>query len=269
MNIRKIYVILIQILHVDARKGIDCMTQTTNTQNTPIQKYGNLIKLLQIAAGIVILLSVVGGVVLIRKYDLSVSNLGTLKELITGGTWTIIAGIILFSVVKSFALIIPPALIFAFTGLLLDNVVLAMAVNFVATFLSLFLPFALGRFAGKPMLDKLKVKSSKVRKIDDFAHVNDFASVFLIKVSGIIASDLSSLIFGAMGIRSKTHLIASILGLLPLNIVWTLLGAYADLTDPKSALFLLPVIALAVVGTLAAKKLANKNKPEAQTPTSA
>lgn len=245
------------------------MAQTTDACDTPTQKHGHLIKLLQIAAGIVILLSVVAGVVLIKKYDLTMSNLYTLKDLVTGGTWVLIAGIIVFSVVKSFALIIPPALLFAFTGLLLDNVPLALAVNFVATFLSLFLPFALGRFMGKPMLDKLKAKSSKVRKIDDFAHINDFAFVFLLKVSGIIASDLSSLIFGAMGIKSKTHLIASVLGLLPINIVWTLLGAYADLTDPKSALFLLPVIALAVVGTLAAKKLANKNKPAAQTPTSA
>jgi hypothetical protein len=38
------------------------------------------------------------------------------------------------------------------------------------------------------------------------------------------------------------------------------LGAYADLTDPKSALFLLPVIALAVVGTWRQKNSRIKTK---------
>ncbi|HZJ77578.1 MAG TPA: VTT domain-containing protein [Clostridia bacterium] len=236
------------------------MKHKTKPESHIKKDYGKAVKMLQIFSVALIVLMLMTCLVLINKYDISIKNIYNLQTMITGGAVTVALGIIVFSIVKSFALVFPPAVIFALSGLLFGNVWIALGVNFVSTFLSLILPYYLGVFTGKPMLDSLKKRFVKIKKIDDFAQVNDFSLVLILKVSGILGSDLSSLIFGAMGIKFKPYFIASNLGLLPLNIMWTLLGVYGDLTDPKSILFLIPIVTLAIIGSTVAKKLSNKKE---------
>ena len=59
-------------------------------------------------------------------------------------------------------------------------------------------------------------------------------------------SDLSSLIFGALNIPFGKYLIASNLGMLVLNILWTLVGAKGDLSNPLSFLYALPALLFAI-----------------------
>jgi len=233
-----------------------------NAKLTQKRDYSKFIKLLQILSALFVLAMATACVVMIKKYDISIKNLDSIQKLISGGTLTIALGMIIFSIVKSFALVFPPAILFALSGILFKNIWLTLLVNVAATVLSLSLPYFLGRFTGKGMLDSLKNKFSKIKKIDDFAEANDFTLVFILKASGILPSDLSSLLFGAMGIKYKPYMLGANLGLLPINIMWTLLGIHGDLSNPWTFLYILPIILFAVICSFAAKKISGKKVRE-------
>ena len=72
-------------------------------------KYGKLIKVLQILSFAFMLAMLVLCVTFLSKNNISVSNVDALTQYLTGGTLTIALIITGFSIVKSFALIFPPA----------------------------------------------------------------------------------------------------------------------------------------------------------------
>lgn len=63
-------------------------------------------------------------------------------------------------------------------------------------------------------------------------------------------SDLSSLIFGAMGIPFGKYFLVSNLGMLVLNVLWTLVGFKGDLTNPLSFLYALPALLFAIAASV-------------------
>lgn len=223
------------------------------------KNYDRLVRGLQIAA--LVFMLVMAGVIVffMSKYHISVKNADQLAGMLTGGAFTVALILILFSVVKSFALIFPPAVIFAVSGIFFENYFAAVAVNLVATALSLALPYYLGRFTGKGMLDSLKKRFPKIARLDAFADANEFAVVFVVKASGMLPCDLTSLIFGAMDMSLRKYFLASNLGMLPLNILWTLLGNKGDLSNPLSFLYVLPILLFAVAAAFAMKRFSNKN----------
>ena len=224
------------------------------------KNYDKLIKILQIAAGVIMVACVVIVVVLMKKYDISLKNADQIAGMLSGGTLAVAAMIIGFSVVKSFALIFPPAVIYAVSGIFFENLWTAILVNFIATVLSLVLPFFLGKLTGRGMLDSLKKRFPKIEKLDNFAGENEFAIVLIVKASGMLPSDLSSLIFGAMDMKFRTYFIAANIGMLPLNVLWTLLGNKGDLANPLSYLYVLPILLFAVAAAFIMKKMSGKKK---------
>ena len=122
-------------------------TQTKNNDK--------LIKVLQFCSVIFMLAMVAVMLVLMNKFDINIENAAHLSTYIKGGTLTVALIIISFTVVKSFALVFPPAVIFAVSGLLFDNLWVAILVNFIDVALSVIMPYYLGRFTGKEMLDTL------------------------------------------------------------------------------------------------------------------
>ena len=226
-------------------------------------KNEKLVKGLQIASGIFMAVMLVVMVILMIKYNITPANADELSTYFQGGAVTIAVLMIAISVVKSFALVFPPALLFAISGIVFENFWVAVAVNFVGNALSMLLTYYLGRFTGKPMVDTLKKKFPKVQKLDDFTEANDSAVVFCIKASGLLPSDLSSVLFGAMNISFTKYVIAANLGMLPIDILWTLLGYKGDVSNPLSFLYVLPIPIFAVFATILMKKMSNKkNKPE-------
>ena len=226
-------------------------------------KNENLVKGLQFASGIFMAVMLVVMVILMIKYNITPANADELSTYFQGGAVTIAVLMIVISVAKSFALVFPPALLFAISGIVFENFWVAVAVNFVGNALSMLLTYFLGRFTGKSMVDTLKQKFPKVKKIDDFTEANQSAVVFCIKASGLLPSDLSSVLFGAMNISFPKYLIAANLGMLPIDILWTLLGYKGDVSNPFSLLYILPIPVFAVFATVLMKKMSNKkNKPE-------
>lgn len=227
------------------------------------KNYGKLVKVLQIAAGVLMLTMVVVCIILIQKYDIKVSNIPELSKMITGGTATIALVVILFSVVKSFALVFPPAVVFAICGYMMPNYFLALLVNLVSVFLSLAIPYFLGRFTGAGMVDTLKGKFKAIKKLDDFAGANEMQTVFVVKLSGLLPGDLSSLLFGAMNTSFKNFLIGANLGMLPLAIVYTGFGTALKTIGEKPWLAAVPVVAIVVfviISGIITKKMIAKNK---------
>ncbi len=247
------------------------MKNTSATVKTVQTKdYSKMVKGLQIGSGLFMLAMLILCVILLKKYNISVKNLGEIQDRITGingGEITFALGMVLFSIIKSFALVFPPAVLFALSGLVFESIWVALLVNAVATALSLSLPYFLGRFTGKPMFDTLKNRFPKISKLDDFAGENEFAFVLILKVSGLLTSDLSSLIFGTMNVPYRKYMIAANLGLLPLNIVWTLLGAKGDLSNPLTFLYILPIILFAVASFVGMKRYAKRKQEQTLTPT--
>lgn len=231
-------------------------------QNKAENKNEKLIKAMQIASFAFMAVMVVVCVVFLNKNNISISNVDALTQYLTGGTATIIGIIVLFSVVKSFVLIFPPAVLFVLSGVVFDNFLTAFLVNALATACSLVLPYFLGRFTGMDMINALKKRFKAIKKLDDFTDANSTAVVFIFKAGGLIPSDLSSLIFGAMNIPFGKYFITSNIGMLVLNFLWTLVGAKGDLTNPLSYLYALPTLIFALIASLGLgvyNKKKNKN----------
>ena len=228
-----------------------------------IKNYEKLIKILQISAGIFMLAMVILCIYLTQKYNIKVSNIPELSEKLTGGTLTLAFGIILFSVVKSFALVFPPAVIFSICGYIMPNFWTALLVNIISVFLSLSIPYYLGRFTGAGMVETLKGKFKAIKKIDDFAGANEIEMTFAIKLSGIMPGDLSSLLFGAMGISFKNYTIGANLGNLPLVIVYTFFGITLKNVGEQPWVAAIPVAVIIVfmlIASLITKRLISKTK---------
>ncbi len=225
-------------------------------------KYGKIVKILQLASFIFMIAMVVVCVVFLKKNNISVSNVDALTQYLTGGTLTVALILIGFSIVKSFALIFPPAVLFVLSGIVFDNMLTAVLINAAATALSLILPYFLGKFMGMDMVNSLKGRFKAIKKLDDFAGENSFAVVFVFKAGGLMPSDLSSLIFGAMNIPFGKYFIASNLGLLILNILWTLLGTYGDLSNPFTFLYALPALLFAIGASVFMSKRQKKKQQQ-------
>ncbi len=213
-------------------------------------KYGKLIKILQIASFAFMIAMLVVCLVFLKKNNISVKNVDALIQYLPGEMLTAALIIIGFSVVKSFALVFPPAVLFVLSGIFFKDMATAVLVNCIATACSLILPYFLGRFTGSEMFETLKGKFKAIQKLDSFTDTNSFAVVFIFKAGGLLPSDLSSLIFGALKIPFGKYFVASNLGLLVLNVLWTLVGVKGDLTNPFSYLYALPALLLAIAASV-------------------
>ena len=222
------------------------------------RNFDNLIKVLQVASIAFMVAMVAVMFVLMNKFDISIDNAAQLSGYIKGGTLTVALVIIAFTVVKSFALVFPPAVIFAVSGLIIDNVWVAIGVNAIAVALSVILPYYFGRFAGKDLLETLKVKFPKIKKLDDFAGKNEFMVVYVVKASGVVPSDLMSVIYGAMNVNFFKFFIASNLGMLPFNVLFTFLANKGDLSNPYSLLYIIPIPVFVVIMSVVVKKMTKK-----------
>ena len=229
--------------------------------NTNREKsYGKLVKVLQICAFLFMAAMLTVCIIFMTKNHISVKTADQLTRYLNGGAFTIALILIGFSIVKSFALVFPPAILFVLSGMVFDNYITAVAVNIIATALSLILPYYLGRFTGKSMIDALTSRFKAVKKVDDFADANSFALVFIFKAGGFMPSDLSSLIFGAMDIPFPSYFIAANLGMLILNILWTLVGSKGDITNPFSYLYALPALVFAILASVIMNKIKKKKQ---------
>lgn len=227
------------------------------------KNYSKLVKALQVAAGVLMVAMVVLCVVLMKKYNIKVSNIPQLSSMIQGGTVAVAVGIIIFSVVKSFALVFPPAVVFAICAYIMPNFWVSLLINVISVFLSLSIPYFLGKFTGSGMVDTLKKRFKAIKKLDDFAGANEMQMTFVVKLSGVLPGDLSSLLFGAMNISYKNFMIGANLGMFPLAVVYTIFGVTLKSIGENPYLVAVPIVAISlfiVVSGIITKRMISKAK---------
>lgn len=233
--------------------------------------YGKLVKILQIATGILMIALVVVGIIVKQKLGISAKNIPLLSQQLTEqfGNGVLILSVIMIaiSVVKSFALILPPAVVYSITAYILDpgpkGFVISLIVNTVACVLSLIIPYWLGRFTGAGMVDTLSKKFKAIKKLDDFAGTNEMKLTAVIKFAGILPGDLSSLLFGAMNISFKNYMIGAFIGNFPLVAAYTLFGLLLKSVGDKPWVVAIPVAIIVVfllIASLITKKMISDNK---------
>lgn len=103
------------------------------------------------------------------------------------------------------------------------------------------------------------MKFPKIKKLDDFAGKNEFMVVYVVKASDIVPSDLMNVVYGAMNINFMKYFIASNIGMLPFNILFTLLANKGDLSNPYSLLYIIPIPVFVVIMSIVVKKMTKKN----------
>ncbi|MBR5620097.1 MAG: VTT domain-containing protein [Clostridia bacterium] len=232
--------------------------------------YGKLVKVLQIVTGVIMIALVVVGIVLMNKYDINAKNIPELSEKLSAfANGTLIVSLVMIGimVVKSFCLILPPAVVMGVTAYVLPNYPLALLVNLIAMALSLVIPYFLGRFTGAGMVDTLKKRFKAVSKIEDFAGANEWKMTAVVKFSGILPGDLSSLLFGAMNISFPNYMVGAIIGNLPLIIVYTLFGSLLKDVDKHPWIVAIPVVvivAFLLISGVLTKKMISDTKKKAQ-----
>lgn len=224
------------------------------------RNFDKLVKALQIASVIFMIIMLVIGLILIKKYNISIKNTAVIEQWLSGSVMTVALILIAFSIVKAFALVITPSIVFAVSGLVFEKLWVAIVVNIIATAVSMIIPYYLGKFTGKGMYDSLKAKFSSVKRFDEFSSKNEFLNSFLVKATGVIPGDLSSLLLGAIGTSFKSFFIAGNLGVLPISVLWAYAGHKGDLSDPKTIIYVIPVIAFAVIASVALKLFTGKRK---------
>ena len=86
---------------------------------------------------------------------------------------------------------------------------------------------------------------------------------FAIKLSGLIPGDLSSLLFGAMGVSYKPFMIGGNLGMLPLAIVYTFFGCTLKNVGEQPWVVAIPVaviVVFVIVASIITKKMIENTK---------
>ena len=239
-------------------KKVNAKSEGNARSETNAKDYSSLVKFLQILTGVILIICVIIGIYLINKYNIKVSNIKNLSENFAGVTTLNIALVLIgIAVVKSFVLVFPPAVLLSISAYTLPNFAVALLVNIVSIVLSLIIPFFLGKFTGAGMVETLKAKFKPVKKIDDFVGVNEVKMTAIIKFSGIMPGDLSSLLFGSMNLSFKNYMAGAVLGNLPLILAYTLFGTLLKNVGEKPFVVAIPVaiiiLFLLIAGVLVKK----------------
>lgn len=125
--------------------------------------------------------------------------------------------------VKSVLFIIPASLIYISIGMAFSTVN-ACLISLVGIILEITVTYFLGLFLGGDYVNKLLSKSKGGRKILD-AKINDnFPAFLVIRALPVFPIDFVSLFWGASKAKFPRYFFASVIGIMPRVILFTILG---------------------------------------------
>lgn len=151
---------------------------------------------------------------------------------------------------KSLLFVIPASLIYVSVGMAFTPVT-AVVVSFVGISIEVLATYLLGLFLGGDTVNKLLSKSKNGQKLLEKNIANKFSVLFLARFSGL-PIDFTSLFLGASKCNIIRYYTASILGIMPRVIVFTILGDTIYEIIPMQLLIkliicLIPVVAIVFV----------------------
>ena len=146
--------------------------------------------------------------------------------------------LLLMFALKSMSYFFPMFILYAVSGSIFP-MWLALTVNTVGTVILATLPYLVGRYAERELVEKIVEKSGKADKIRKMRDDNRFFMCFFLRVISCLPCDIVSLSLGSAGIEYPVYLAGSVLGIMPGMVATTLIGD--SVTDPKSPQFIIAV----------------------------
>ena len=122
----------------------------------------------------------------------------------------------------------------------------ALALNLLGAAIMVTPPYFLGRSLGRPVAQRLKEKYPKLANVEKLRLGNGFLTALLLRVTSLPLT-FASVYMGATDLPFRHYLTGSLVGLLPVIVSYSLMGAHAE--KPASPAFLSGV-ALIVVTTV-------------------
>lgn len=125
--------------------------------------------------------------------------------------------------VKSVLFIIPAMLIYVSIGMAFPPTT-ACLISLVGIILEVTVTYFLGRFLGGPYVNRLLSKTKPGRKVLDMKLNENFPTLLVIRALPVFPIDFVSLFWGASKCRFPRYFIASVVGIMPRVILFTIIG---------------------------------------------
>lgn len=141
----------------------------------------------------------------------------------------LLAGIILIFIFafKSISIFPPLTILYIGTSIIFPWY-LAIIVNLIGLFVCMTIPYYIGRFTGKDLVDNIIEKYPKVNKINQIKMKNEWFFVFIVKTLGFIPNEVGSLVLGSLNTKYITFVTAAVIAKIPGMVATTLLGSNAN-----------------------------------------
>ncbi len=125
--------------------------------------------------------------------------------------------------VKGAVFVIPASLVYISVGMAFPTVQ-AVIINLCGIGIEITVSYLFGLLVGGEYVNNLLKKSKGGEKILALEDKNKFASIFVIRFLPVFPIDFASLFFGSMKIPFAKYFLASLLGIAPRVILFTVLG---------------------------------------------
>lgn len=157
---------------------------------------------------------------------------------------------------KSIIMVIPLTVLYISSSVLFPGA-WGIIVNLIGLIICMTIPYFIGKFSGKKLVDKLISKYPKINKINEIKSNNEWTFIFTVKVLGFIPNEVSSIILGSLDTKYRLFILSSVLAKTPSMIATTLLGA--NINKPGTSGFAVS-IAIAILAFAFVAYMFWKNK---------
>ena len=154
--------------------------------------------------------------------------------------------IIVLFFIKSLSVVLPLMVLYISCGMIFSPFI-GILINIVGLWICLSVPYYIGKFCGKDLLDRLLLRYNNIAKLKKLKIENEWFLSYILRMIGVLPGDIISMSLGAMDFSYKKYILGSIIGLLPRMIIATYLGV--TITEPNSPAFILLCI-VTVIFTL-------------------
>lgn len=100
--------------------------------------------------------------------------------------------------VKSLSVFFPLLVLYAAAGLLFP-LPAALLVNLSGLLVCVTVPYGIGRFAGKDLVDSLQKKYKKIARINEIKRGSELFFAFFLRIIAVLPGDVVSMVLGASG----------------------------------------------------------------------
>jgi uncharacterized membrane protein YdjX (TVP38/TMEM64 family) len=155
---------------------------------------------------------------------------------------TVIVGMIVIITLfglKSLSMVFPMVVLVAASGIIFDNLAVALLTNTIGVMLQITIPYLIGRYAERGFVERLLRKHKNLKKVEDFKSENELFLCYFLRVINVLPCDVVSMYFGASATKTKNYYLGSMAGILPGMVVTTIAGA--AVTEPTSPQFIISV----------------------------